>query len=180
MEEMSMHRVALLVFIAVVMTTGAAWANSLPVENEQTEFVATVSEQADLLVPDEILFDVTDVTQDTLGGGVVVSATTCALVNGNALRIELKADAASFTPATGTSETWDAADVSWDAAAWTGGSGSAGVLSSAAYTKVADGEANAAEVSTAGLSFTLQSNSAIDRAGAYMLTASWRFTSFTP
>ena len=174
-----MHRVAMLVFIAVFVA-GTAWATNLPVENEQTEFVATVSEQAQLTVPATIEFDVTDVAQDTVESGVGVSATGCALVEGNALRIEIQADAAAFTPATGTSETWDATDVSWDAPAWTGGTGASGSLSSAAYTKVADGNENASEVSTANLSFTLADNAAIDRAGSYTLSATWRFTSFTP
>lgn len=170
----------LLVACALLTIHTAALAVVLPDESQQTTLTATVSEQANISVPNEILFDVTNVSANTDATGLAVSATTVVLNDGNALRIELKADAANFTPPSGAAVAWAASDVSWDAAAWTGGTGAAGVLSSAAYTKVADSSANASELSSSAVTWTLASKATIDRAGDHTLTSTWKFSSFTP
>lgn len=49
------------------------------------------------------------------------------------------------------------------------------------YTKVADmATANAGEVSTSALVFTLAAKATVDRAGNHTLEATWKFSSFTP
>jgi hypothetical protein len=154
---------------------------TLPDTSQTTTFTANVSEQAVVSVPASITFNVTDVSSDTQAtSDATVSATTIVLADGNALKVEIKANAASFTAPTGGSVTWSASDVSWDAATWTNGTGSSGQLSSAAYTQVAVSEANASSLSTSDLTFTLAAKSTVDRAGNHTLVATWKFSSFTP
>lgn len=155
-------------------------AVALPNESQQTLIYASVMEQANLSVPDQIGFDVCDVTVDTVGSGLTVSATAVVLDSGNALRIELKADAVDFTPPSGASVTWAASDVSWAAGVWTGGTGSSGTLANGVYHTVAESSVNASELSCADMSFTLVQKPAVNIAGEYTLTATWKFTSFTP
>lgn len=156
----------------------AALAVMLPDESQQTTFIASVGEQAQVSVPDQIIFDVTNVTVATTAEDLAISATSIVLNEGNALRIELKADAADFADP-GSTVTWAASDVSWDAPVWTGGTGFAGTLSSLAYTKIAESEANAGTLSNDSVVWTLAPK-AIDLAGDYTLTVTWKFSSFTP
>lgn len=164
---------------AVLAISTSVWSAMLPSEDQSTTIIASVGEQAVISVPDEISFDAGNVSVPTTGTGLLISATSIVLDDGNALRIELKADAADFDKPGEASVTWAASDVSWDAPAWTGGTGAAGTLSSEAYTKVADSAANATELSSDAITWTLAPK-AVDRAGSYTLTTTWKFSSFTP
>ena len=171
----------LMLACALLAISTAALAVGVVLDNEsqQTTLTASVAAQAQVTVPDEISFDATNVTIDTQATGLTISATSIVLDDGDALRIELKADAASFDKPEGATATWAASDISWDAPVWVGGTGAAGTLSSAAYTKIADSNANASTLSNSTVTWTL-ADKAIDRAGAYTLTTTWKFSSFTP
>lgn len=154
---------------------------TLPDTSQTTTFTANVSEQAVVSVPASITFNVTDVASPTQAtSDATVTASTIVLSDGNALKVEIKANAADFTPPDGGSVTWAASDISWDAATWANGTGSAGQLSSAAFTEVAASSANASSLSTNDLTFTLAAKSSVDRAGSHTLVATWKFSSFTP
>lgn len=174
-----MHKITIIV-IAILAAVGAVYAESLPSTTQQTSIAATVCDQCTVTVPATVSFQVDDVTQDTVEADNSITVDDIVLEDGKIVRIEIQADAASFTPPTGATVTWDAGDVSWNAASWTGGTGASGTLSSAAYTKVADSDANAAEVSTVDLDFTLADKATVDHAGDYSLTATWKFTSLVP
>ena len=181
-RKVSAMRTALALAFAMLLLTRSvcALAVALPNETQQTLFYASVMEQADLSVPDQVGFDVTDVTANTGASGVTVSATSVVLDSGNALRIELKADAANFTPPSGATVTWAASDVSWAAGAWTGGTGSSGTLANGVYHTVAESSVNASELSCSDMAFTLVQKPTVNIAGEYTLTATWKFSSFTP
>ena len=181
-RKVSAMRTALALAFAMLLLTGSAYAASvlLPDETQQTTFCASVMEQAELSVPVEIIFDVADVNNDTGASMLSVSATSIVLDSGNALRSELQADAANFTPPSGATVTWAASDVSWAAGAWTGGTGSSGTLANGIYHTVAESGVNASELSCTNMSFTLVQKPAVNIAGEYTLTATWKFTSFTP
>lgn len=160
-----------------------AWAAqvTLPDTSQTTTFTANVSEQAVVSVPASISFNVTDVASPTQAtADATVSATTIVLSDGNALKVEIKANSDNFTAPAGGSVTWAASDISWDAATWENGSGSSGQLSSAAFTEVAASSTNASSLSTSDLTFTLAAKSSVDRAGNHTLIATWKFSSFTP
>jgi hypothetical protein len=172
----------LAVICAVLVVAGSASAVvvTLPDETQSTTFTATVSEQADVTVPASVAFTVGDVSSSTDSAAQTVSATTVVLTNGQALRVELQGDAADFTPPAGGTVTWAAGDISWNAATWSNGTGASGTLSSAAYTKLADTDANAASTTTNNLVFTLAAKATVDRAGDHTLAATWKFSSITP
>lgn len=175
-----MHRVLPAACILLLLAASRASPVALPNETQQSSIIATVMEQAQITVPATIAFDVTDVTQDTPVSGLTVSATSVCLTDGNALRIELKADAADFTPPSVGAPTWVASDVSWTAGSWTGGAGLAGTLSALAYNKVAESNVNASQLSNSDMAFTILARPAIQYAGQYTITGTWRFSSFTP
>jgi hypothetical protein len=175
-----MWKVLLITSTLLTLAATAAFPVALPNESQQSSIIATVMEQAQVSVPDEIVFDVTDVTQDTPISGLTVSATSVCLEAGKALRIELKADAADFTPPSVGAPTWAASDVSWTAGSWTGGTGVAGTLSAAAYNKIAESNVNASELSNSDMAFTIVAKPTIQFAGEYTVMGTWRFSSFTP
>ena len=176
-----MYRI-LTVACAVLLLAGAASAVvvTLPNTTQTTTFTATVSEQANVSVPASVAFNVTNVSADTNSADQSVSATTVVLSDGKALRVEIQAGAADFTAPSGGTVTWAAGDISWDAATWTNGTGSANALSSASYTTVATSSANAASLSASDLTFTLADKNTVDRAGDHTLAATWKFSSVTP
>jgi len=175
-----MYRVLPAACILLLLAADCAFPIALPNEMQQSSIIATVMEQAQITVPGTIVFNVTNVTQDTRISGLGVSATSVCLESGKALRIELKADAADFTPPSGGAPTWVASDVSWEAGSWTGGAGVAGTLSDSAYNKVAESSVNASELSNSDMAFTILARPAIKYAGQYTVTGTWRFSSFTP
>ena len=155
---------------------------TLPDTSQTTTLNAEVGEQADVTVPAAISFTVSDVSSSTASSSQSVSATTIVLDDGKALKISLQANAADFTPPTGGTNTWAAADVTWDAPTWTGGTGSAGTLSSSAYNTVAQTDASPVSdfLSTSSLKLTLAAKSTVDRAGLHTLVTTWKFESITP
>jgi len=172
----------LIAMSAVILMAGASLAAvvNLPDESQPTTFTATVSEQANVSVPASVTFNVINVSADTNNSvDQSVSATTVVLSEGKALKVEIKADVANFTAAPGGTVTWAASDISWDAATWANGDGSAASLSTS-YTTVATSDANAASLSTSDLTFTLADKNTVDRAGNHTLAATWNFSSFTP
>ncbi len=168
--------------IALLWVSCAAFAAivTLPDTSQTTVFAAFVDEQAKVSVPTAINFAVSDVSQSTESANQAISATAVVLKDGRALKISLQANAANFTPPPGGTITWAASDVSWSAPAWTGGIGSIGALSSAAYITVAQSTANPTELSTTGLRFTLAGKSTVDRTGTHILVTTWKFESITP
>lgn len=175
-----MFACAIGVFLAMA---GPASADvvTLPDTSKTTTFTATVSEQAEVSASSAIAFAVEDVTSSTTNtSNASVSATSIVIDNGNTVKVEIQADASSFSAPTGGSVTWSAANISWDAPTWTGGTGASGELSAAGYTAVATSNANASELSTTALAFTLAAKATVDRAGAHTLAATWKFSSVTP
>jgi len=172
----------LTVICAVLVVAGSASAVVVTLEDtsQGTTFTATVSEQANVSVPAEVDFTVVNVSSATASAAQTVSATTVVLLNGQALRVELQAGDADFTAPAGGTITWAASNISWNAATWSNGTGATGTLSSAAYTKLADSNANAGSMSANNLVFTLAAKATVDRAGDHTLTATWKFSSITP
>ena len=64
--------------------------------------------------------------------------------------------------------------MTWASGTWTAAVGTAGALSSSAYTTVATCDADAAACSTSGLVFTLGAKPAVQRAGTHTLTVTWK------
>ena len=164
--------------IAIILILLISSNASALVGTFQDIFRASVSEQANVTVPASITFNVTNVSTSTASSSQTVTVTTIVLASSKALRIEMQADAASFTAATGGAVTWAATDISWNTATWTNGTGASGSLSSASYTKLNDTDVSATSTSTSDLVFTLAGKSTVDRAGNHTLTTTWKFSSF--
>ena len=168
------------VCVAVGALVGASTADaqvtvSLPNSTQTTTLTATVAEQASITVPAGVAFTVNNVSASTASSAVTVSAS--GIVLSSALRqvkVSLQANAATFTPPSGTA-TWNASDVTWNAATWTNATGAAGTLSNSAFNTVATCTADTASCDTSALAFTLAANSNIVRSGAYTLVVTWRF-----
>ncbi|MDI6827733.1 MAG: hypothetical protein QME62_04525 [Armatimonadota bacterium] len=180
---MNMKKAA--VIMSMMLVASGVWATvvTLPDTSQTTTFTATVSEQANVSVPASVTFTVNNVSENTSSTNQTVSATSIVLSDGKKLRIEIAPNAANFTPPSGGSVTWASSDISWNAPTWTGGTGNAASMSAnvGTYTKVADmATANAGEVSTSALVFTLAAKATVDRAGNHTLEATWKFSSFTP
>lgn len=174
MKKLNVFLLVAVLVLGVSVMAGALEVN-LPDESQTTTFTATVLEQADITVPATVTFTVNNVSASTPGSGYV-SATSIVLIDGNALKISLKADAEYFTAATGGTVTWAASDISWVAGTWTnGGIGVLGELSTG-YAEVATSAANASETSST-VAFTLEAKPAVDRAGNHTLVARWKFES---
>ena len=152
----------------------------LPDTSQTTLLTASVGTQADVSVPSGVSFSVLNAHQSTDSTSQSVSATALVLHTGYYLRISLQANAASFTIPVGGSGTWAATDVSWNAPAWTGGTGVVGTLSNTSYNAVANSTVNATALSTTALKFTLAGNAAVERAGDYTLVCTWKFECMPP
>jgi hypothetical protein len=158
---------------------GAVYAVALPDFSQSSTLTATVSEQATVSAPATVAWTVNAIGSSSASASKSVSASSVVLADGKKLRIEIKADAASFTAPTGGSVTWAASDVSWNAPSWTNGTGATGSLSSSDYTTVVDmTSANSTSVSTTALVFTLAAKATVDRAGDHTLAGTWKFSSF--
>ena len=153
---------------------------SMPNTDQSTTFTASVAEQVTITVPTAVSFTVNNIGIDTVATNASVSATNIVMsAAGRALKISLKADAAGFTsPVAG--ETYDAADVIWNASTWTSGVGASGTLSSAAYPEIATCTADATGCSTADLAFTLKAHAGVAYAGDHTLDATWKIESVVP
>lgn len=159
--------------IAQAQTTVA-----LPDTSQTTTFTANVSEQARVVVPATITFNVTDITVNKAASAASITIDNIVLATATKqLKLSIQAGAASFTPPIVGATTWSATDITWNAATWTNATGSSGTLSSSAYNAVATCAANAATCSTTGLVFTLGAKSTVTRAGNHTLTATWKVES---
>ena len=163
-----------------VLAASTAYAQvnvTLPNSSQTTTLTATVTEQADVVVPAGVTFNVNDIDSATAASGVGVSASSVVLSSATkALKISLQANAATFTQPTG-SVTWNASDVSWNAATWSNATGASGSLSNSAFNAVATCAAGAASCETSDLVFTLAPNSNIVRSGNYTIVVTWKFES---
>jgi hypothetical protein len=150
---------------------------TLPSTTQTTTLTATVAEQANVTVPTAVTFAVADVSSSTAATAASVTATSVVLSSASKqLKISLQANAASFTPPSGA-VTWNASDVTWNAATWTNATGVTGTLSNAVYNTVATCTAGAGSCNTTGLVFTLAANPSIVRSGNYTLVVTWKFES---
>jgi hypothetical protein len=169
-------------FLAVCLllpsAAGAQIAVVLPSSNLSTTLTATVSEQARVSVPAGVSFAVADIGTVTPAAAAAVTIDQIVLATPTKqLQISVQASAASFTPPVVSAPTWAATDVSWNAAAWTQATGSAGTLSSSSYNTVATCSAGVSDCSTTQLVFTLGANPAIANAGTHTLSITWKIES---
>ncbi|MHB1461832.1 MAG: hypothetical protein ACYC1M_11170 [Armatimonadota bacterium] len=148
-----------------------------------TTLTATVSEQCQIAVPSGVAFAVTDITKDTVSAAQSVAITDIVLASATKqLKLSIEAAAGTFTSTNGGS-TWAPADISWNAATWSGdlaltGTGSAGTaLSNSVYGTVATSAATSSICSSTDLVFTLKSNPLVTRSGAHTLAVTWKVES---
>jgi len=146
--------------------------------SQTTTLTANVSEQARVTVPSGVTFTVGNVAASTAAGAASVSVSNIVLATATKqFKVSLQANAASFSAPVGGAITWSAADVTWNAAAWTNATGAAGTLSNAAYNTVATCVADAADCSTTALVFTLGAKGTVRRSGNHTLVVTWKFES---
>jgi hypothetical protein len=169
-----------------VVTAGLASAQTgvtLPDSSQQTLITATVSEQAQVTVPADVFFTVPNITVDTPATAVsLVTVSSIVLATDTKqLKISLKANTAAFIPPVASTITWSAADVSWNAATFTGtgASSATGLLNNdfTTYVPVVTCGADAAVCSTSDLMFTLKAKNTVQRSGNHTLVMTWKFES---
>jgi hypothetical protein len=138
---------------------------------------AGAQDTVNVSVPMAVTFTVTDVARSTSGapGPARISFSNASL-DGRALRISVQADAASFTPPSGSSI--PASKVSWSAAG-NGGLGMSGTLGSSSYAMVFQGNP-ATPSGHVDLGWTLAAPGSGIRAGVHQLTIRWKIESITP
>jgi len=157
----------------------AQTAVTLPDTSQTTTLTANVSEQAKVTVPSGVTFNVTNITANTAASGASITVQNIVLASATKqLKVSLQANAASFTPPVVGATTWGAADVTWNAAAWTNATGSSGTLSNSAYNTVSTCTADVTDCSTTALIFTLGAKSTVKRSGNHTLVVTWKFESF--
>ena len=150
----------------------------LPDTSQTTTVSVSVSEQARVTVPSTVAFLVTNVGVPTAASGVAVTLDQIVLSSGSKqLRLSLRANTSSFTPPLSGEVTWSAADLSWNAAAWTSAAGSAGTLSSTTDNTIATCDAGATACSTTALVFTLAGKPTVQRSGVHTLVVTWKVES---
>jgi hypothetical protein len=152
----------------------------LPDTSQTTTLTAVVGEQANVTVPSNVGFSVFNASVSTDSSNQSVSATSIVLDSGHHLKISIQANAANFTKPAGGTDTWATSGVSWNAPAWTGGTGSTGTLSSAAYNTVAESAADPTALSTTALKFMLAANLGVLVSGDYTLLCTWKFECSPP
>jgi hypothetical protein len=174
-------RIAALAGCAFILFAAASQAQTtvtLPDTSQTTTLTAVVNDQARVSVPSGVTFTVDDIASNTVASEASVTVTNIVLATASKqLKISLQSDTASFTPPVGGATTWSASDVSWNAASWTNASGTAGTLSSSAYTTVATCTADAASCNTTALAFTLAARTTVKRSGNHTLVVRWKFES---
>jgi hypothetical protein len=174
----ALNLVALLVALGVPSVASAQTTVTLPDTSQTTTVSVNVSEQARVIVPSGITFNVTNIGASTTASAATV--TIDQIVTATATKqliVSLQANAGSFTPPVTGAATWSAGDLSWNAPSWTNASGSAGTLSSSAYNTVATCQADAAACSTTALVFTLAPKTTVQRSGTHTLIVTWKFES---
>ena len=140
---------------------------------------AGAQETVSISVPLAISFPVTDVSRSTSGAPNVttISFSNAILSLGKALRVSVQADAAAFTPPSGSSI--PVANVSWNNLGANGGIGWNGILSSSSFALVFQSDPGR----TSGhvdLGWTLAAPGSGIRAGSHQLTIRWKVESITP
>ncbi len=143
---------------------------------------AGAQETVTISVPMAVSFPVIDVSRSTSGAPNVttVSFSNANLSFGKALRVSVQADAAAFTPPSGSS--MPASNVSWNSLAESGGIGSDGALGSSSFALVFQSNP-LMEPGTSGsidLEWTLAAPGSGIRAGNHQLTIRWKVESITP
>jgi hypothetical protein len=168
--------VGILLFGAGV--AAAQTAVALPNSSQTTTMTANVSEQARVVVPSGVTFNVTAIGSATTASAASVTIDQVVLATATKqLKVSLQANAADFTPPVALAATWAAADVTWNAATWTNATGAAGTLSATAYTAVATCAADAAGCNTTALTFSLGAKTTVKRSGNHTLAVTWKFES---
>ncbi len=151
---------------------------TLPDTSQTTLLTATVSEQARIVVPASVSFNVTNIASSTAASASAVTVDRIVLATATKqFKVSIQAAAASFTPPVVGAVTWSAGDVSWNAASWTRATGAAGTLSSASFTQIATCDPGVADCSTTALVFTLGPKTTVLRSGAHTLIVTWKFES---
>jgi len=166
------------------LTGTAAWAVptaatvGLPDTSQTTTLSANVREQCKITVPATVEFAVDDIGVATTASAASVTIEHIVLATATKqLKLSIQASAANFTPSVVSAATWSAANVSWNAATWTGATGALGTLSNSGYSEVATADADAAGCSTAALVFTLAANTSVKRSGTHTLAVTWKVES---
>jgi hypothetical protein len=165
-----------------VMSAALASAQTtveLPNNSQQTLLTATVSEQARIIVPESIQFNVTNTSAIT-DASASVTVTNIALATASKqLQISLAAAALSFTPSVVGGTTWASSNVSWDAVAFSNaGVGTAGALAGVGtYNVVQTCAVNVTACSTTDLPFHLAAKPTVNYAGSHTLLMTWKFAS---
>jgi hypothetical protein len=173
-------RIKLAATLLLVVPSAAAAQTTvvLPDTSQTTTVSVNVSEQARVIVPTGITFNVTNIGASTPASPASVTVDRIVLATATKqLKLSLQANAASFTPPVTGATTWAAGDVTWNAPGWTNATGSTGTLSGASYSAVATCAADATSCSTTGLVFTLGPNTAVQRSGTHTLVVTWKFES---
>ncbi len=165
----------------IITSAGVASAQTtvvLPNESQSTTLTANVSEQARVLVPAGVTFNVTNIGAATVSDAASVTVDQIVLATATkTLRMSLYANAAAFTPSVGGAVTWARGDVSWSAGTFSnGGTGATGTLAATAGA-VANCAADVAACSTTNLVFTLAANASVKRSGNHTLVMTWKFES---
>ena len=143
---------------------------------------AGAQETVTISVPVAVSFPVTDVSRSTSGAPneTTVSFSNANLSPGKALRVSVQADAAAFTPPSGSS--MPASNVSWNNLGASGGIGWNGTLGPSSFALVFQSN----PLTTPGtsghvdLSWTLAAPGSGIHAGNHQLTIRWKVESITP
>ena len=144
-----------------------------------TDVSAAAQETVAIEVPSGVSFLVTDVNTST-GGAPNPSTIRFSNANlslGNALRVSVQADAAAFTPPSGSSI--PPSKVSWTTVGSAGGMGWNGTLTSSSYSQVFQSDPARAS-GHVDLAWTLAAPGSGIRAGSHQLTIRWKVESITP
>jgi hypothetical protein len=138
---------------------------------------AAAQESVRITVPAGVSFAVTNVNADTASAPANVSYNLAILLPLRRLRISVKADTANFTSPPPASGLIPASKAVWTTSNASGGTGSSGTLSSAAYGVVY--ESNVLTLSGAvDVNWTLKAPGAGIRAGAHTLAVRYKVESF--
>lgn len=141
---------------------------------------AGAQESVDVVLPAAVSFAVFDVSVPTGSPGPTrLEFTSIQLQAGNALRVSILAEAATFTPPATGGLTIPAAKISWTTSGAQGGVGTSGTLSDAAYGQVFQ-STTAASSAQVDVHWTLGAIGGGVRAGWHDLTLRWKLESVAP
>ena len=169
---------SLLLVAASAGVAGAQTTVALPDTSQTTLLTATVSEQARIVVPASISFNVGNIANSTAASAATVTIDRIVLSSATKqMRISVQAASGSFTPPAVGATTWSAGDVTWNAASWTRATGVSGVLSAVSFVQIATCDPGAADCSTTDLVFTLGAKPTVNRSGAHTLVVTWKIES---